>query len=130
MKRVYWNFGAIITLLKYFSLSIQEEHLLQQSFDRLRSFCRAWWLFLLLQLLFWPYLGDKRQIKTDKKIWVGRFSLFNWILAISFLRLKCSLSKYICQLQNVCVITKNNLDTVNVLAPFQQITLFEHRCSN
>ena len=129
------DFGAIITLLRDFSLSIriQEEQLLYHH-PRLIVFlfscfmsCSMIWLFLLL---CWPYLGDKRQIKSDKKIWVGRFSLFNWILAISFLRLKCSLSKYICQLQNVCVSTKNNLDTVNVLAPFQQITLFEHRCSN
>ena len=40
--------------------------------------------FSFFRLLLWPYLGDKRQIKSDKKIWVGRFLIFNWILAISF----------------------------------------------
>ena len=82
-----WDFGAIITLLKDFSLSIIQEEQLLYHHPRLIVFlfscfmsCSMIWLFLLL---CWPYLGDKRQIKSDKKIWVGRFSIFNWILAIS-----------------------------------------------
>ena len=114
-----WDFGAIITLLKDFSLSIIQEEQLLYHHPRLIVFlfscfmsCSMIWLFLLL---CWPYLGDKRQIKSDKKNMSRQILHFQLnsrdFFFLYFRHEMCSFSEYICQVKNawmhICEKIKN-----------------------